>query len=189
MLTSAREDADKLDELISDLLELAEIESGTRRLSIERIRPIEPARAAIERFRPMADNKEITLENDVWPDLPWVLGDRQAISRVLDNLLSNAIRHTGRDGRIVIEAREHSSRVHFSVRDTGEGIPEQQLGAVFSRFAHVNDKPGRTGLGLALVKRLVEAQGGQVSVESRPGAGATFTFTLPIGGPASVRQA
>ena len=89
----------------------------------------------------------------------------------------------------MIESSEQSARVHFSVCDTGEGIPEQHLAAMFSRFVQVGDKPGGTGLGLALVKRLVEAQGGQVSVESRPGEGATFTFTLPIGGPASVRQA
>jgi signal transduction histidine kinase len=137
----------------------------------------------------MADNKEISLENNVWPDLPWVLGDRRAISRVFDNLLSNAIRHTDRDGRIAIEAHEHSSRVHFSVSDTGEGIPEQQLDSIFSRFVHVGERQGGTGLGLALVKRLVEAHGGQVSVESRPGAGATFTFTLPIGGPANIKRA
>jgi NtrC-family two-component system sensor histidine kinase KinB len=187
MLSSGRADAEKLDELITDLLELAEIESGTRRLSIERLRLIDLARAAVERFRALAESKQVKLENNVWPDLPWVLGDRNAVSRILDNLLSNALRHTGRGGSVVIEARERGDRIHVSVRDTGEGIEEQQLPLIFSRFARVGDKPGGSGLGLALVKRLVEAHGGQVSVESRVGEGSTFSFTLLEGGPASIR--
>jgi PAS domain S-box-containing protein len=188
MLRSARENADKLDELISDLLELAEIDTGTRRLSTERLRPIDLAREAIERFRAAAESKQIKLENKVWPDLSWVVGDRRAIASILDNLLSNAVRHTDRGGRIAIEASEHVGRIFFSVRDSGEGIPEQYLPTIFSRFNRIGDKAEGTGLGLALVKRLVEAQGGQVSVESRPGEGATFTFALTTGGPASVRH-
>ena len=188
LLTGATEDAARLDELMSDLLDLSQIESGARRLSIERLRPIDLARAAIERFRAAADSKDIALENKVWPDLSWVLGDRQAIASIFDNLLTNALRHTGRHGRISIDASEHSDRTRFSVSDTGDGIPERYLPSIFSRFTQVGDKPGGTGLGLALVKRLVEAQGGQVSVESRAGEGATFSFTLSIGGPASVVQ-
>jgi signal transduction histidine kinase len=186
LLTSATEDAAKLDELMSDLLELSEIESGARRLSIERLRPIDLARAAIARHRAAADSKAITLENKVWPDLSWVLGDREAIARIFDNLLTNSLRHTGRQGRVSILASEHSDRTHFSVKDTGDGIPEQYLPVIFSRFAQAGEKHSGTGLGLALVKRLVEAQGGQVSVESREGEGATFTFTLSIGGPPSI---
>ncbi|HEY7544898.1 MAG TPA: ATP-binding protein [Blastocatellia bacterium] len=188
MLAGAREDADRLDELMNDLLELAEIESGARRLSRERLRPIDLARAAADRFRAMAESKEVKIENKVWPDLPWVMGDRRAIARIFDNLLSNAVRHTDRDGLIVIEAREQGDRVHFSLRDTGEGIPEDRLPSIFSRFARIGDKPGGTGLGLALVKRLVEAQGGEIGVESRVGEGTIFTFTLLEGGPASIRS-
>lgn len=188
MVALARDNADKLDELMSDLLELAEIDSGARRLSLERLRPIDLAREAVERFRAAADDKQIKLENKVWPDMSWVVADRRAAAHILDNLLSNAIRHTDRDGTITIEASEHVGRVHISVKDTGEGIAEQQLPQIFSRFSHVGDKPGGTGLGLALVRRLVEAQGGQVSVESRPGEGSTFTFALIMGGPASIRH-
>ena len=188
MLRGARENADKLDELISDLLELAEIDSGARRLSMERLRPIDLAREAVERFRAAADSKQIKLENKIWPDLSWVVGDRRAIASILDNLLSNAMRHTDRGGSVAIEANEHVGRIYFSVRDTGEGIPEPYLPTVFSTFNRIGDRTDGTGLGLALVKRLVEAQGGQVSVESRPGQGATFTFALTTGGPASIRH-
>ena len=123
MLENARRDAETLEELMSDLLELSEIESGTRRLSTERLRPIELARAAVDRFQAQADSKQIKLVNNVWPDLPWVVGDRRAIARVFDNLISNAIRHTDRDGQVTVEAGERSGRVYFRVRDTGEGIP------------------------------------------------------------------
>jgi len=188
ILADARENANKLDELIGDLLELSEIESGTRRLSSERLRPVDLAREAIERFRAIADAKSIKLENKIWPDVSWVVGDRLAIARILDNLLSNAIRHTDRNGLITISANEHVGRIYFSVRDTGEGIPEQYLATIFSRFNRVGDNSEGTGLGLALVKRLVEAQGGQVSAESRAGEGSTFTFALITGGPASIRH-
>jgi signal transduction histidine kinase len=188
MVALARDNADKLEELMSDLLELAEIDSGARRLSLERLRPVDLAREAVERLRAAADQKQIKLENRVWPDLSWVVADKKATARILDNLLSNAIRHTDRDGTVAIEASEHVGRVYLSVKDTGDGIPEQHLPSIFDRFSRVGDKPGGTGLGLALVKRLVEAQGGQVSVESRLGQGSTFTFALTTGGPASVRR-
>lgn len=185
MLASARQSAGQLEEMMSDLLELAEIESGTRKLSTERLRPIDVARSAIERFGSAAESKHVKLETSVWPDLPWVIADRRAIKSIFDNLLSNAIRHTPRDGVVKIGASERGGRVCFCVSDSGEGIPEQHLPNLFGRF--VKTKGGGTGLGLALVKRLVDAQGGQISVESRVGEGTTFTFTLLVGGPASVR--
>ena len=188
MVAVAHDNANKLDELMADLLELAEIDSGARRLSLERVRPVDLAREAIERFRAVAEDKQIRLDTTVWPDLSWVVADKRVTARILDNLLSNAIRHTPRGGSVSIEASEHVGRVYVSVKDSGDGIPEEQQPQIFSRFSQVGDKSGGTGLGLALVKRLAEAQGGQVSVESRPGEGATFTFALLTGGPASIRQ-
>jgi signal transduction histidine kinase len=182
-LTSARENAEQLDEIMIDLLELAEIESGARQPSLEPLRPIDVARTAIERHRSWAESKHITLENNVWPDLPRITADKRAVERILDNLLSNAVRHTDRDGHVTVSAEARGNRVVFSVRDTGEGIPKEHLPTIFGRFVHVEGSSGGgTGLGLALVKRLVEAQGGQVSVESRKGEGSTFSFTLPAAG-------
>jgi signal transduction histidine kinase len=188
MLSDARQSADQLEELMSDLLELTEIESGARPMSIERLRPVELTRLAIERQGPAADCKHVKLENAVWPDLPPIMADRRAIKSIFDNLLSNAIRHSGRDGVVRIDAVERSNgRVYFSVSDSGEGIPEEHMPNLFGRFVRVgNNTTGGTGLGLALVKRLVEAQGGQISVESRVGEGTTFTFSLLVGGPAPV---
>jgi signal transduction histidine kinase len=186
MIETAQENGEKLEELMTDLLALTDIETGATHLSTARLRPIDLAREAVERFRAAAECKHVSLENNVWPDVSWVVADRRAVARIFDNLLSNAIRHTPRGGTVAIEAKEQVGRVFFRVRDTGEGIPEDALPNIFGRFVQVGDKSSGTGLGLALVKRLVEAQGGQVSVESRVGEGSTFTFALPEGGPASV---
>src|SRR5262249_5249862 len=138
MLSDARQAAEQLDEMMSDLMQLAEIESGARPMAIERLRPIDLARAAIERFQSAADSKHLKLENCIWPDVSWVMGDRRAMKSIFDNLLSNAIRHTGRDGVVKIEATERSDgRVYFSVSDTGEGIPEEHLPNLFGRFVQV----------------------------------------------------
>jgi signal transduction histidine kinase len=187
MLHVARDNAQQLDDMTSDLLELAELDSGARHMELESVRPIDIARAAIERHRPEAECKRINLKNKVWSDLPLVNADKKAIKRVLDNLLSNAVRHSARDGEVSIEAWERNNRVFFSVQDAGEGIPEEYLATIFGRFVRVKGRPGGgTGLGLAIAKRLVESQGGQISVESRPGQGATFTFTLPTRGASNV---
>jgi len=181
MLRNAREQAAQLEELMNDLLELAEIELGTRRLTPAPFRPVELVRPVVERHFPSAECKHVELEVEVWPDLPRVIADKGAVRRILDNLLSNAIRHTGHNGRVTVSASERTGKIFFAVKDTGEGIPQEYLATLFGRFVQVGAKPGGgTGLGLALVKRLVEAQGGQVSVESRLGEGSTFTFTLPI---------
>jgi len=181
LLEVARRSAEQLDDMTSDLLELAELESGARLLSVEPLRPIDIARPAIERHRPAADCKHIKLVNKVWSDLPRVNADKEAMRRVFDNLLSNAIRHTGRDGEVSVDAWERNNRVFFSVRDTGEGIPEQYLPNIFGRFIQVKGRTGGgTGLGLALVKRLVEGQQGQISVESKEGEGTAFNFALPL---------
>jgi two-component system, NtrC family, sensor histidine kinase KinB len=181
LLHNARENASQLEEIMNDLLELAEIESGIRTLSPDPVRPVDLVRPAVEHHNAAAESKHVRLENQVWPDLPLVLADKEAARRIFDNLLSNAIRHTGHDGTITISAAEREDHVFFCVKDSGEGVPHENLPTLFSRFVQVGGRPGGgTGLGLALVKRLVEAQGGHVSVESRVGEGTAMTFTLPV---------
>jgi signal transduction histidine kinase len=189
LLDGARQGAEQLDDLMEDLLQLAEIDSGARQFTVEPCRPIDLVRPLIEQFASTAESRHIKLEHSVWPDLACVRADRQAVKRVLENLLSNALRHTGRNGSIKISAEERENQVIFSVSDTGEGIPKEILPSIFSRFVHIREKSGGgTGLGLALVKRLVEAQGGQVAVSSTLGEGSTFTFTLPVTGSTMVKQ-
>jgi signal transduction histidine kinase len=107
-----------------------------------------------------------------------VSADRRALRSILDNLLSNALRFTPEDGEILLSAEEIKQFVQFSVRDSGRGIEAERLSSIFDRFNPFSEKG--TGLGLALVRRLVESLGGQIAVESRLGHGATFRFALPI---------
>jgi signal transduction histidine kinase len=100
------------------------------------------------------------------------------VRSILDNLLSNAIRYTPAEGDVLLAAEEIKNFVSFTVRDTGRGIEAERLGTVFDRFNTFSEKG--SGLGLALARRLVEALGGQIAVESRLGHGSTFRFTLPV---------
>ncbi len=123
--------------------------------------------------------KNIDVQIEAFADLSYVNGDRRALRSIMDNLMSNAIRYTPENGTILLQAKEQKETVQFSVRDSGRGIETERLANIFGRFnAGAHDQG--TGLGLALVCRFVDLLGGQVSVESRLGHGATFTFTLPV---------
>ena len=179
LAASAQSEAERLDDLMLDLIEVAELETGRRQLRIEKIRPVDALRDALLRFRDAAREKRIDIELDAFEDVAFVQGDRRALRTILDNLIANALRYTPEGGHIQIGATEQPERVQFFVRDTGRGIETDRLPTIFGRFAGDADS-GSSGLGLALIRRLVESQGGQVSVESRLGAGTTFRFTLPI---------
>ncbi|MEJ5197508.1 MAG: ATP-binding protein, partial [Anaerolineae bacterium] len=123
------------------------------------------------------------LSVDLPADLPLVEADPERIGQVLRNLLNNAIAHTPAGGHVSITARVVGQQVAVSVHDTGTGISPEDLPHVFERFYRADKsrarQTGGAGLGLAIVKQLVVAHGGQVSAESEPGRGSTFTFTLP----------
>jgi PAS domain S-box-containing protein len=187
-LSEAEDTADQLDALIADLLELAEVEAGRRKLEYERLRPIVLTRETFNRHAPEAEVKRIAMEHKTYPDLAAVTADRRAVRSIFDNLLVNAIEFTPSDGRIEIGAFEKQNFVVFYVKDTGPGIPPERRERIFSRFATDRTDGKGTGLGLALVRRLVEAQGGQVSVESKVGEGSTFSFTLPLAPALSMRH-
>jgi len=118
--------------------------------------------------------------------LPLVDADAERLGQVLRNLLTNARRHTPPEGEVAVSARQVESEVQVAVKDTGSGIAPEHLPYVFERFYRADPARARAdggaGLGLAIVKQLVAAHGGQVWVESQPGHGATFTFTLPVAG-------
>jgi signal transduction histidine kinase len=176
ILEDAHEKAEYLDDLMSDLIELSEVDAGARALNLQRMRPVDMVRAAAERAEGMARSKGVELHYDAFPDLSHVMVDARAQRSILDNLVNNALRFTERGGSVRIEAQERKEAVHFFVRDTGRGIEPERLPSIFARF---NATGGGTGLGLALVRRLVESMGGQVAVESTMGSGTVFSFTLP----------
>ncbi|MBT9329991.1 sensor histidine kinase [Paracidobacterium acidisoli] len=178
LVQGAETEAEQLDSLMADLIEVGELETGRREMRAEKLRPADILQNAISRFRDEARTKSIELELSVFADLAYVSADRRAVRTILDNLLTNALRYTPSGGEIRLGATEMSERIQFFVRDNGRGIEAERLPRIFGRFSE-GSRDG-TGLGLALVRRLVESQGGQVSVESRLGHGTTFSFTLPI---------
>jgi signal transduction histidine kinase len=172
--------ADRMNRWISDLLELALLESGT--LSIIRA-PVE-ARAlvkdAFDTFTPLAAEKEIRLDCDVLTDPGVLHADRDRILQVLSNLLGNALKYTPPGGEVKIIADEVDGVPTFSVRDTGPGIAPAQVPKIFDRYWQARRQRGAgVGLGLSIAKGLVEAHGGTLRVETAPGAGASFLFTIP----------
>ena len=178
LVTGVSQEAQKLDDLMADLIEVAELDSGKREPQLERMRPYPELVEARNRITDAYCEKCIRMEIKAFEDLSYVLADRRAVRTILDNLLSNAVRYTPLGGEITLEAEERKKFIQFTVRDNGKGISADRLSRIFDRFSSFSD--GGTGLGLALVRRLVESQGGQISVESRLGHGSTFRFTLPV---------
>ncbi len=178
LVDSASRDAEKLNDLMSDLIEVAELDTGKRELKLERIRPLQLLNEARNGFIDEAAKKHVRLEVQAFADLAAVQADRRALRSILDNLISNALRYTPEDGEILLTAEEIKNFVQFSVRDTGRGIEAERLSSIFDRLNPFSESG--TGLGLSLARRLVESLGGQIAVESRLGHGSTFRFTLPV---------
>jgi signal transduction histidine kinase len=178
LVAACSTEAEKLDDLMADLIEVAELESGKREFKYVRIRPLKALINVRDRYIDEAAEKHIRIEVEAFADLAAIRTDRRALRSILDNLLSNAIRYTPQDGEILLAAEEIKDFVQFTVKDTGRGIEAERLGTIFDRFSAFSEKG--SGLGLALVRRLVESLGGQIAVESRLGHGSTFRFTLPV---------
>ncbi|QSQ25412.1 PAS domain S-box protein [Pyxidicoccus parkwayensis] len=168
--------------LIQDLLDVARMEAG--RLKVARA-PQDTASLvgeAIDLHRALAEAKSIQLIADVPDDTPPLLADHDRVIQILSNLIGNALKFTPEGGTIIVRVEPEGGTVRFSVRDTGAGIAAEDIPSLFEPFwqARVGSKDG-TGLGLAIVKGLVDAHGGHLWVESSPGMGSTFSFSLPTG--------
>jgi signal transduction histidine kinase len=172
-----------LQRLVADLQDLAQAEAGQLTLARRPAALAAIVEQAVAALRPQADLKAIALSTDLPPDLPLVDVDPERIGQVLRNLLGNAVAHTPVGGEIAVTARAGDGEVSVSVQDTGAGIPAEHLPYVFDRFYRADPsrarQTGGAGLGLAIVRQLVVAHGGTISVTSEPGQGSTFTFTLP----------
>ena len=186
LVSAAYQESQKLDDLMADLIEVAEIDVGKRDFNLENLKPLPMLREARDRYCEPAAEKRINIEITAYADLSYVRADRRALRSILDNLLSNSIRFTPEGGEILLAAEETKDFVQFTVKDTGRGIEAERLSTIFDRFGSASEKG--TGLGLALVRRLVESLGGQIAVESRLGHGATFKFTVPVAAVEVVRH-
>jgi PAS domain S-box-containing protein len=180
VLQACRQDCERLDKLMRDLLDLSKIEAGESQPQLATVSAKDLITTAVKELRPQVETKGLKLTVDASIDLPWVLADRLQIERVISNLVINALRHT-KQGEIKISTEQRENHLAVSVSDTGSGIPNEYLPHIFDKFVQVPDAAtGGAGLGLTISKSIVEAHGGQISVQSNFGRGTTFTFTLPL---------
>lgn len=186
-LTAIRRSAEVMERLIQDLLEVRRMEGGHLELDAHP-RPIGPlVEEALEMLTPLARVKNIRVVNGIpTAGLPevWVDGDR--IQQVLSNLVGNAVKHTPENGEVHLTCEALSGELLVQVRDTGAGIPREDLGKVFDRFWRAGNRRGRgIGLGLAIARGIVRSHGGRIWAESEVGVGSVFSFSLPLGPPPS----
>jgi two-component system phosphate regulon sensor histidine kinase PhoR len=181
-LQQMEHEIDNLTQMVRELLELSRIESGRVPLERKWIAATELVTPAIERMKLQAERAGLTLVLDCPADLPQMWVDRERIEQVLVNLLHNAIKFTAPGGTVTVQLSARDGRLLIAVRDTGVGIEPDALERIFERF-YKADKArsgGGTGLGLSIARHLVEAHGGRIWAESKPGAGSVFWIALPI---------
>ena len=179
-----RNNAKRLGNLINDLLDTAKLEAGKLEIQPETTDLVAIIRRVAKSIAPLSTEKRLRITLKAAPDLPPVFADPNRMEQVLTNLLSNAVKFTPENGQIALSCEEEGAFLRCSVRDTGVGIPPEDLTRIFDKFHQVRMKRATktkgTGLGLTIVKYLVEAHGGSIWAESAAGEGATFTFTVPV---------
>ncbi len=174
----------RLIRLVNSMLDINQIESGKMRINfaLEDLRPL--VNGVVALFQQEARQRRVRLHFELPSRLPRLRIDSERIQQVLINLVGNALKFTPREGDVIIAVRQRAEQVEVSVRDTGVGIAAEDQPLIFEEFAQVRRPSGRqregSGLGLAIAKRIVEAHDGTLRVDSRPGEGSTFTFTLPV---------
>jgi PAS domain S-box-containing protein len=183
-LSIVRSNVDRLTTLVNDLLDISRIESGRLELSPEPIDVSETVADVAASIEARAEEKGIDLRLEVPPDLPTVRADPDRVAQILNNLVGNACQYTPSGGNVVVSAETTDGMLELTVRDTGIGISAEDRRKVFDRFFRADNpdvqSTSGTGLGLPIVKSLVGLHGGEIWVESEPGEGSAFTFTLPV---------
>ncbi|OQX43213.1 MAG: hybrid sensor histidine kinase/response regulator, partial [Candidatus Sedimenticola endophacoides] len=184
-LSTVEESSRHLLTLINDILDVAKVESGKMELKWDYIPVAQLVEASLRLVRQPAQKKSLQLESSIDPAISLIHGDSRRLKQVLVNLLGNAVKFTPAGGRIGLDVTlgENRKSVHLSVWDTGIGIEEGHQARLFEPFVQLDNEPTRrysgTGLGLTLVNRLAQLHGGAIEVESHPGQGSRFTFSLP----------
>jgi two-component system phosphate regulon sensor histidine kinase PhoR len=182
-LSVIRRNGERMRNLIADILELSQIESGNVSLNLRKVKLDHLVDEIFTSLSSMAGAREITLANDV--EISSVIrADQTRLEQMLTNLVDNAIRFNRRGGSVTVADKLVEGKHHIYVSDTGEGILPEQINRIFERFYRADRarsrEVGGTGLGLAIVKHLAKLHGGEVSAESQPGVGTTFTIELPF---------
>jgi two-component system phosphate regulon sensor histidine kinase PhoR len=175
-------EVDTLSQMVTELLELSRIESGRLSLDLRPVAPCDLLHSASKRMQVQAERAGLTLGVDCAEGLPQIRIDIQRLEQVLVNLIHNALKFTRPEGEVVLFAESDNGVVCFGVRDTGAGIPAEEISRIFERFYRVDkSRTGSgTGLGLSIAKHIIEAHGGKIWAESVEGLGSTFRFTIPV---------
>ncbi len=181
LIDIAKEDINRLRSLVSDLLDLSKIDAGKIDMHFRYIDPEQLLTTAVQYFRNLLSDKEAELEIEAQPGIGQIWGDEEKLMLVFSNLISNAIKAIPPGGKIRLMAEASGKYILFAVKDNGHGIPLQYQNKIFDRFVQVEDQNSArgTGLGLTISREIVRAHGGSIWVESSPGQGATFCFTIP----------
>lgn len=184
LLATAKADCERLTKLVKELLNLSRLESGRYQMKKEPVNMQDLVDDAMKHLRVPFRLKEIAFETAIDSTLPDFPADREQLSWVITNLVSNALRYTPAGGKVTINAGRENGLIQVSVADSGRGIPPEALEAIFDKFVQVRQStestPGSVGLGLAIAKEVVEAHGGRIWVTSAVGKGSTFMFTIPL---------
>jgi two-component system, NtrC family, sensor histidine kinase KinB len=181
LIESIKEDSNRLLKITGELLNLSQVETGNIQLNIQQSNPIEILQYAIDAVKNAAEQKQIELNVHNTDPLPLIKADTEKTAWVLINFLTNAIRYAPEQSIITVYIKQNKDKVLFSVKDEGKGIDKRYRDKIFDRYFQIpgSNKTG-TGLGLAISKEFIEAQGGQIGVETEVGMGSTFYFTMPI---------
>ena len=180
LLRNIDRNTERLSSLVNDLLDMTKLQNGRLKLVLQPVNLADIAADVTATMRPLTDNKSQTLEIQVQPGLPAVYADRRRVEQVLNNLLSNAYRYTPKNGSIRLSVEEREGQLVVIINDNGPGIPLSEQELIFERFYSGHTGKGGTGLGLAIARSLVELHNGFLWVESQPGLGSSFYFTLPL---------
>jgi signal transduction histidine kinase len=182
LLQLAHDGCERLIRLINDILDLNKIEAGQVRLNLEPMDLSEVAQNSIDSLNPLAEQNKVVLKLEKSESLPVTDIDKDRITQVFTNLISNAIKFSPPEGEVRVEICGEEGWVQCTVSDQGVGIPDDEIGRVFGKFQQLSNsrRKGGSGLGLAISHALVSEHGGRIWVESKVNEGARFTFTLPI---------
>ncbi|WP_224368611.1 HAMP domain-containing sensor histidine kinase [Hyalangium versicolor] len=194
LLFAAREDCERLQGIVDDLLDLSRIQAGRLTLNIQKIPTGFLVEHALSAHRVAAEDRGVRLDQEISPEAEEIEVDPDRVQLVLSNLVANGVRHTPSEGQVTVRVGREGGWVRFEVKDTGEGIPPEEQARIFEKFYRAPGAPaGGAGLGLSIARDIVQAHGGEIGVVSEPGQGSTFWFTLPqptdsspSGGPSAV---
>ena len=180
LVQSLKDDNKRLLRILSELLDLSQVESGKIQLNIQPIQADILVRRAIESVQNVAKEKNISIKKEVEENLPVLKADADKTVWVLNNFLTNAIRYSSRDSDVIIEVDKKEDSMQFRVKDFGKGIAPEYKDKIFDRYFRIPGTKEGTGLGLAICKEFIETQGGKIWVESDIGCGSRFGFSFPI---------